>query len=226
MADCPAAPLSPPARRGPLSRIWILAALGSLILPCLVDWDTLSSQRHATPRPPRSLRPLRRLGSLPDPNAFEPEPAVQTPGPPQPKTKKEKKEKRAFVPRMATDAMPPPQPTAQAQWRAGSLVPEGFDKMTPGQQAWELWAGKYGALFWMNSVGAWGSMTILFGWVFFRLIGPALGLYELQNQAPPQLPPVLDFAPPPQVVPSIQVAVPNPVSGDAPVVTAGQPSTD
>jgi hypothetical protein len=75
-------------------------------------------------------------------------------------------------------------PSAQAEWRAGSLVPEGWEQMTFARRARELWTGKYGALFWLNTAATALCIVLVVAWVVFRFIGPALGLYTLEKGIP------------------------------------------
>ena len=61
--------------------------------------------------------------------------------------------------------------------------------MDPGRKAAELWAGKRGGLFWLNKIALGSVIGIAVGWVLFRFVGPAIGLYELKESftAPPNL---------------------------------------
>jgi hypothetical protein len=69
----------------------------------------------------------------------------------------------------------------RAEWREGQLLPDGWETMNFGQRATELYLGKRGALFWFNKA-AYASIYIIFGgWVVFRFVLPALGLYSLTN---------------------------------------------
>lgn len=69
-------------------------------------------------------------------------------------------------------------------WKEGSLLPEGFDKMDPLEKAGQLWTGERGLLFWLNKAAYASLFIIVGGWVLFRFVGPALGLYELSNALP------------------------------------------
>ncbi len=68
-----------------------------------------------------------------------------------------------------------------AEWKEGKLFPEGWDKMDPPQQVYELYTGKRGFLFWANKLSYASLFVIAGAWVLFRFIGPALGLYKLAN---------------------------------------------
>ena len=49
------------------------------------------------------------------------------------------------------------------------------------QKVYNLWAGKRGVLYW-SAQAAWYSVLGLgFGWVLFRFVLPALGVYKLAN---------------------------------------------
>ena len=91
--------------------------------------------------------------------------------------------------RPAAKAPPPLPPAGNAQWKEGQLLPEGWDRMDTGRKAVELWAGKRGGLFWLNKIAVASVIGLAAGWVLFRFIGPALGLYELKESflAPPNL---------------------------------------
>jgi hypothetical protein len=70
--------------------------------------------------------------------------------------------------------------------KEGQLLPSGWDDMSTGDKAVQLWMGERGLLFWANKA----SYAMLFiiggGWVVFRFLGPALGLYDLANGPPQQ----------------------------------------
>ena len=42
-----------------------------------------------------------------------------------------------------------------------------------------VWTGEKGWMYWMNQASLYGAGGIAFGWVLFRFIGPAIGLYTL-----------------------------------------------
>jgi hypothetical protein len=69
-------------------------------------------------------------------------------------------------------------------WKEGSLLPDGFDQMDPLQKAGQLWTGERGLLFWLNKAAYASLFIVVGGWVLFRFVGPALGLYELSNALP------------------------------------------
>lgn len=64
--------------------------------------------------------------------------------------------------------------------------PKKWDDMSLQEQAWELYIGEKGALFWLNKLAYASIYLIIGGWIVFRFIGPALGWYELDS---PLLPP-------------------------------------
>lgn len=68
-----------------------------------------------------------------------------------------------------------------AEWKEGQLFPEGWEEMDPLQKATELYMGKRGFLYWANQAALWSVGGLLVGWAVFRFVGPALGLYQLQN---------------------------------------------
>ncbi|KAK9807923.1 hypothetical protein WJX73_002600 [Symbiochloris irregularis] len=76
-----------------------------------------------------------------------------------------------------------------AQWRAWQLFPDEWDRMDTPRKLAELWNGKRGVLFWANKIALGSVFAIAGGWVLFRFVGPALGLYELKESisAPPNL---------------------------------------
>ena len=53
--------------------------------------------------------------------------------------------------------------------------------MDVGQKAYQLWAGKRGVLFWANKAAYASVFIVVAGWILFRFVGPALGLYQLSN---------------------------------------------
>lgn len=72
---------------------------------------------------------------------------------------------------------PPPKPKAK---------PKAWDEMSLPEQAWNLYIGETGVLFWLNKLAYASIFLIIGGWIAFRFIGPALGWYELDS---PLLPP-------------------------------------
>ena len=53
--------------------------------------------------------------------------------------------------------------------------------MDPLQKVTELYMGKRGFLYWANQAALWSVGGLFVGWAIFRFVGPALGLYQLQN---------------------------------------------
>ena len=70
---------------------------------------------------------------------------------------------------------------SKGRWREGQLLPDGWDEMDVGQKAYQLWAGKRGVLFWANKAAYASVFIVVAGWILFRFVGPALGLYQLSN---------------------------------------------
>ncbi|KAK9831853.1 hypothetical protein WJX81_001790 [Elliptochloris bilobata] len=68
-----------------------------------------------------------------------------------------------------------------ANWPEGQLLPDGWDEMDFGTRLGELYTGKRGLLFWFNKAAYASIFIILGGWVIFRFVLPALGLYSLTN---------------------------------------------
>ncbi len=50
------------------------------------------------------------------------------------------------------------------------------------QRAWKLWKGETAIMYRMNQGSLYGAGTLAFVWVLFRLVFPALGLYQLADQ--------------------------------------------
>ena len=57
--------------------------------------------------------------------------------------------------------------------------PDAWDAKPALEKAWSAWSGEPGMMFWMNKGSFWGAGALAFVWVLFRLVGPALGLYQL-----------------------------------------------
>lgn len=96
---------------------------------------------------------------------------------------------RASSSKSASSTPPSEDLRGWADWKEGSLLPEGWDRMNNFQKAGELWSGKRGALFWANKI-SWAALFVIGGaWVLFRFVGPATGLYNLRNDllSPPGL---------------------------------------
>ncbi|DBB02072.1 hypothetical protein WJX77_009199 [Trebouxia sp. C0004] len=67
------------------------------------------------------------------------------------------------------------------RWPEGQLFPYGWEEMGPFGKAWQIYAGERGLLFWANKAAYASVFLIIGGWVLFRIVGPALGLYQLTN---------------------------------------------
>ena len=74
-----------------------------------------------------------------------------------------------------------PQGSSDAQWKEGQLFPAGWEAMSPAQRVAQLWAGERGALFWLNKAAYASVFLLIGGWIVFRFVGPALGLYTLTS---------------------------------------------
>ena len=69
----------------------------------------------------------------------------------------------------------------RAEWKKGKLFPEGWEDMNPLQKATELYLGERGFLYWSSQLAIGGTVVLVVAWVFFRFIGPSVGLYQLSN---------------------------------------------
>ena len=69
----------------------------------------------------------------------------------------------------------------KVRWPEGQLFPDGWDQMSFSAKAWQIYAGDRGALFWANKAAFAAVFIIIGGWILFRVVGPALGLYTLTN---------------------------------------------
>ncbi|KAJ7530714.1 hypothetical protein O6H91_14G016100 [Diphasiastrum complanatum] len=70
---------------------------------------------------------------------------------------------------------------------------KSWEAMTLPEKAWELYVGEKGMLFWLNKLAYTSIFVVVGGWILFRFIGPALGLYQLDS---PLLPPDQAFVRP------------------------------
>ena len=72
-------------------------------------------------------------------------------------------------------------PTKQSDEPLGlwETDPAAWDAKPAFEKAWSAWSGEPGMMFWMNKGSYWGAGILAFVWVLFRLVGPALGLYQL-----------------------------------------------
>lgn len=70
-------------------------------------------------------------------------------------------------------------------WRENSWVPEGWESMDQATKMKELMYGRRGGLFWLNEVAYKSAVTMGILWVVFRIVLPALGVYQLQGDLLP-----------------------------------------
>ena len=154
-------------------------AAGLSAFPCRCLCTTPRPKRHQRLLPRRAAPPEKEQASTVDDSpAQDPSPRGKS-GP----RKFEQAAPKASRP-------PPPLPDAgNARWPEGQLLPDGWERMDPPRKATEFWLGKRGVLFWLNKVALGSVIALAGGWVLFRFVGPALGLYELKEGigAPPNL---------------------------------------
>ena len=91
------------------------------------------------------------------------------------KGKRGKKEKEGYFDSYPTKESKIP----KGMWETD---PASWDAMPVEQRAWKLWTGEPGMMYWMNQGSLYGAGTLAFVWVLFRLVFPALGLYQLADQ--------------------------------------------
>ncbi|GAX77815.1 hypothetical protein CEUSTIGMA_g5258.t1 [Chlamydomonas eustigma] len=72
-----------------------------------------------------------------------------------------------------------------AEWKEWQLLPEGFEQMPLAQKITELYLGKRGFMFWTNKLAYGAAISLLGGWVLFRLVLPGIGLYKLAGDVTP-----------------------------------------
>jgi hypothetical protein len=77
--------------------------------------------------------------------------------------------------------MTTPEKTESSTWREGQLVPDGWESMSLPEKLNQLYMGDRGALFWLNKIAYVACFGLVGGWIVFRFVGPALGLYNLSN---------------------------------------------
>jgi hypothetical protein len=68
-----------------------------------------------------------------------------------------------------------------AEWKDGARLPEGFAAMPPALKVYNLWAGRRGALYWASQSAWYSAIGLGGGWILFRFVLPALGVYKLAN---------------------------------------------
>ncbi|GLU19775.1 hypothetical protein SLE2022_360020 [Rubroshorea leprosula] len=65
--------------------------------------------------------------------------------------------------------------------QASQPTPKKWEEMSVAEKAMELYMGEKGLLFWLNKF-AYASIFIMIGaWIFFRFVGPAINLYQLDS---------------------------------------------
>ena len=71
--------------------------------------------------------------------------------------------------------------SAAAEWEEGKLFPEGWEQMNVFEKGYNLYMGKRGVLFWANKAAYASVFLLVGGWIVFRFVGPALGLYKVAD---------------------------------------------
>ncbi|KAL3688544.1 hypothetical protein R1sor_014853 [Riccia sorocarpa] len=72
-------------------------------------------------------------------------------------------------------AKAPPVPPGEAKKE------KKWEEMSILEQAWSLYIGEKGFLFWLNKLAYASIFLVIGGWIVFRFVGPALGWYELDS---------------------------------------------
>jgi hypothetical protein len=70
-------------------------------------------------------------------------------------------------------------------WKENSWTPDGWESMDQATKMKELMYGRRGGLFWLNEISYKGAITLGILWVIFRIVLPALGVYQLQGDLLP-----------------------------------------
>ena len=69
----------------------------------------------------------------------------------------------------------------KVEWKEGSLTPEGWNAMNVTEKVVQgLW-GEKGFLYWLNYLSYRLIFVMIGGWILFRFVGPAMGIYQLTN---------------------------------------------
>ena len=66
-------------------------------------------------------------------------------------------------------------------WKEGQLLPEGWDQMDLPTKLYQLYMGERGFMFWSGKAALASTIFLAVAWVAFRVVGPALGLYQLAS---------------------------------------------
>ena len=77
--------------------------------------------------------------------------------------------------------MTTPQQAESSTWRKGQLLPDDWEQLSAAEKLNQLYMGDRGALFWLNKLAYAACFGLVGGWIVFRFVGPALGLYQLSN---------------------------------------------
>ena len=77
-------------------------------------------------------------------------------------------------------------PSGEVRWKEGQFLPDGWENLSAWEKAVQLYMGERGLLFWANKAAYASVFVIGGGWVLFRFVGPALGLYDLSGGPPQQ----------------------------------------
>lgn len=72
-------------------------------------------------------------------------------------------------------------PQDKVEWKEGSLTPEGWDDMDIGEKVTQGLYGERGFLYWLNYLSYRLIFVMIGGWIVFRFVGPAIGIYQLTN---------------------------------------------
>uniref|UniRef100_A0A7S3YCT4 Uncharacterized protein n=2 Tax=Lotharella globosa TaxID=91324 RepID=A0A7S3YCT4_9EUKA len=102
------------------------------------------------------------------------------------KRKKKKKAERAAASARPVKPKRKLKPGEMAPWEEGQLFPEGWEEMDLGTKVANIYMGKRGLLFWLTQISLYVAAAVIVGWVVFRFVGPALGLYKLANGFDPE----------------------------------------
>lgn len=137
--------------------------------------SSLSPNCFYLPRPRLSPRPRlllpRAAGEATDAGDKSAEGNASAPSSAAPPPLRIKYRPRSRVRQQEQQSAAQKQPPPKKDWEA----------MTMGEKAVEVYVGEKGLLFWLNKIAYALIFVIAGGWILFRFVGPALGLYQLDS---------------------------------------------
>mmetsp|Transcript_18638 Transcript_18638/g.63502 ORF Transcript_18638/g.63502 Transcript_18638/m.63502 type:complete len:149 (+) Transcript_18638:133-579(+) len=92
---------------------------------------------------------------------------------------KAQKGSREPLPSSSAEQAPPPDPAKPLY--AQTPTPQEWETLSGTEKLYNIWVREKGVLWYINQSAYYSVFILIGGWIVFRFVGPALGLYQLTD---------------------------------------------